>query len=177
MRVFRWPCHSLTDGTFTFDIQRETQQCNVSRVTCLYVETCDLWDIWSKWWGNIAWPTFWQWFECFQVMTNIVTWQKESDTGQWCFEIYFDMEFVMLISLGFYIAHCWNIHFGLFCDTGRFSKVTLLKVASFQFITSDLWRASVNWVFIRFCRRQKNSDGISAKTKEISQMAQNLGIG
>ena len=56
------------------------------------------------------------------------------------------------------------------------TKVGSFELASFQFITSDLWRASVNWVFIRF-PRQKNSDGISLKTKEIPQMAQNLGIG
>ena len=69
-----------------------------------------------------------------------------------------------------------NVHIlGPFCDTCS-PKWALLKLASFQFITSDLWRASVNWVFIRF-PRQKNSDGISLKTKEIPQMAQNLGIG
>ena len=41
----RWPCHSLThwltdwltEGTFTFEIQRATR------------ETCNLWDIWSEW--------------------------------------------------------------------------------------------------------------------------------
>ena len=35
--------HSLTHGTFTFDIQRATQ------------ETCDIWDNWSVWWGDITW--------------------------------------------------------------------------------------------------------------------------
>ena len=38
----------VTDSTFTFDIQRATP------------ETCDLWDTWSEWWGNMTWPTFWQ---------------------------------------------------------------------------------------------------------------------
>ena len=25
------------------------------------LETCDLWDIWSKWWGDMTWPTKSQW--------------------------------------------------------------------------------------------------------------------
>ena len=33
----------LTHSTFTFDIQRTT------------LETCDLWDIWSEWWGDMNW--------------------------------------------------------------------------------------------------------------------------
>ena len=28
-------------------------------------ETCDLWDIWSEWWGNMTWPTFWQFLQFF----------------------------------------------------------------------------------------------------------------
>ena len=56
-----------------------------------------------------------------------------------------------------------------------------LKVGSFETGKFSLhyFRSltpSVNWVFIRF-PRQKNSDGISLKTKEISQMARKLGIG
>ena len=35
--------HWLTHSTFTFDIQRAT------------LETCDLWDIWSEWWGDMTW--------------------------------------------------------------------------------------------------------------------------
>ena len=40
---------SLTDSltkvrTLLIDIQRAT------------LETCDLWDIWSKWWGDMTWP-------------------------------------------------------------------------------------------------------------------------
>ena len=35
---------SDTQSTFTFDIQRATQ------------ETCNLWDIWSEWWGDMTWP-------------------------------------------------------------------------------------------------------------------------
>ena len=26
-------------------------------------ETCDLWDIWSEWWGNMTWLTFWQFLQ------------------------------------------------------------------------------------------------------------------
>ena len=46
----RWPCHSLSHSlthsvthslTFTFAIQRAT------------LDTCDLWDIWSEWWGDM----------------------------------------------------------------------------------------------------------------------------
>ena len=25
------------------------------------LETCDLWDIWSEWWGDMTWPTKRQW--------------------------------------------------------------------------------------------------------------------
>ena len=42
----RWPCHWLTnwlgEWPFDFDIQRAT------------LETCDLWDIWSEWWGDMT---------------------------------------------------------------------------------------------------------------------------
>ena len=45
----RWHCHSLThslsESHFWFDTQRAT------------LETCDLWDIWSEWWGDMTWPT------------------------------------------------------------------------------------------------------------------------
>ena len=36
----------LTHSTFTFDIQRTT------------LETCDLWNIWSEWWGDMTWDFF-----------------------------------------------------------------------------------------------------------------------
>ena len=38
----RWPCHSLSNFYFWH-----------YRVT---LETCDLWDIWSEWWGDMTWP-------------------------------------------------------------------------------------------------------------------------
>ena len=44
----RWPCCSLSHWPFDFDMQRATQ------------ETCDLWDIWSEWWGKMTWDNFWQ---------------------------------------------------------------------------------------------------------------------
>ena len=40
---------SLTQGTLLIDIQRATQ------------ETCDLWYIWSEWWGDMTWPAKRQW--------------------------------------------------------------------------------------------------------------------
>ena len=40
---------SLSQGTFTFDIQRAP------------LETCDLWYLWSEWWGDITWLTKRQW--------------------------------------------------------------------------------------------------------------------
>ena len=49
----RWPCHSLSHS-LTKDFTNWHY-----RVT---LETCDLWDIWSEWWGNMTWPTFWQFF-------------------------------------------------------------------------------------------------------------------
>ena len=45
----RWPCHSLTQSvtdslrTLLLDRKRAT------------LETCDLWDIWSEWWGDMTW--------------------------------------------------------------------------------------------------------------------------
>ena len=51
---------SLTHSvTFTFDIQRAT------------LETCDLWDIWSEWWGNMTSPTFWQFSKKFWFVLKI----------------------------------------------------------------------------------------------------------
>ena len=41
----RWPCHWLTEWvTFRFWHYRVT------------LETCDLWDFWSEWWGDMTWP-------------------------------------------------------------------------------------------------------------------------
>ena len=54
----RWPCHSLTHSIFTFDLQRAT------------LETCDLWDILSEWWGNMTWPTFWQFWQFLTFFDN-----------------------------------------------------------------------------------------------------------
>jgi len=43
----RWPCHSLSHSQYFYFWHY--------RVT---LETCDLWDICSEWWGNMTWPTF-----------------------------------------------------------------------------------------------------------------------
>ena len=63
--------HALTDGTFTFDIQRAAP------------EICDLSGIWLEWWGNMTWPTFWQFWIFFdnfvifrQFYTFHIFWQS-----------------------------------------------------------------------------------------------------
>ena len=33
------------------------------------LETCDLWNIWPEWWGNMTWPTFWNFLQISQVMS------------------------------------------------------------------------------------------------------------
>ena len=33
------------------------------------LENCDLWDIWSEWWGNMTWPTFWQFSRILTILT------------------------------------------------------------------------------------------------------------
>ena len=47
----RWPCHSVTQSLTDWQYFYFWHY----RVT---LETCDLWDIWSEWWGNMTWPTF-----------------------------------------------------------------------------------------------------------------------
>ena len=42
----RWPCHWLTHWLSDFLFWHY-------RVS---LETCDLWDIWSEWWGDMTWP-------------------------------------------------------------------------------------------------------------------------
>ena len=37
------------------------------------LETCDLWDIWSEWWGNMTWPSFWQFFTILTIFD--IFWQ------------------------------------------------------------------------------------------------------
>ena len=37
------------------------------------LDTCDLWDIWSEWWGDITWPTKRQWQRQIQKNTNAMT--------------------------------------------------------------------------------------------------------
>ena len=44
------------------------------------LETCDLWDIWSEWWGGMTWPTSWQIWQFstifeknWQLLTNLTT--------------------------------------------------------------------------------------------------------
>ena len=45
----RWPCHSLTDWVSEWVTFRFWHY-------SVALETCDLWDIWSEWWGDLIWP-------------------------------------------------------------------------------------------------------------------------
>ena len=56
----RWPCHWLTHSL------------TVLLLLTLTLETCDLWDIWSEWWGNMTWPTFLQFFKHFWIFSKIL---------------------------------------------------------------------------------------------------------
>ena len=38
------------------------------------LETCDLWDIWSEWWGDMTWPTKRQWKRQIQRKRQ---WQRQ----------------------------------------------------------------------------------------------------
>ena len=59
----RWPCHSLSHWlTFTFDIQRAI------------LETCDHWDIWSEWWGDMTWQ-FSDFLKMFRFSKKIRFWK------------------------------------------------------------------------------------------------------
>jgi len=44
-----WTMTMTKTNTFWEHLQRAT------------LETCDLWDIWSEWWGDMTWPTKIQW--------------------------------------------------------------------------------------------------------------------
>ena len=35
------------------------------------LETCDLWDIWSEWWGYMTWPTKRQWQRQLQWKSHL----------------------------------------------------------------------------------------------------------
>ena len=57
----RWPCHWLTDWLKAIP------------------ETCDLWNIWSEWWGDMTWIffynfynfwQFWRFFIIFEMFDN-----------------------------------------------------------------------------------------------------------
>ena len=54
------------------------------------LETCNLWDIWSEWWGNMTWPTKrqqrrqtqWQW-QKFRVWPLIHCYESDSSRPNW----------------------------------------------------------------------------------------------
>ena len=47
-------------------------------------ETCDLWDIWSEWWGDMCWQ-FWQFLHCWTIltMTMIILWDIDYNSDNW----------------------------------------------------------------------------------------------
>ena len=57
-------CNFLESGTSTFDKQRAI------------LETCDFWDSWSEWWGNMTWPTIWQFLTIFKMLTILTIFKK-----------------------------------------------------------------------------------------------------
>ena len=54
----RWPCHWLTESL---------------RVLLLLTLQSDPTDIWSEWWGNMTWPTCWQFFDNFDNCWHFLT--------------------------------------------------------------------------------------------------------
>ena len=73
--VIHWLNDSLTHWGYFYcwlDIQRATQ------------ETCDLWDIWSEWWGDMCWQ-FWQFLHCWTIltMTMIILWDIDYNSDNW----------------------------------------------------------------------------------------------
>ena len=44
----------MTRLTRTWQRQRQRHLENIFKE---WLETCDLWDIWSEWWGDMTWPT------------------------------------------------------------------------------------------------------------------------
>ena len=55
------PDNRQEPGTFIFDKQRATLKAK---------KTCDFWDRWSKWWGNMTWPTIWQYLTMLIIVDN-----------------------------------------------------------------------------------------------------------
>jgi hypothetical protein len=59
------PRHSISHST-TQSLTEESSK--HYRVT---LETCDLWDIWSEWWGNMTWPKKWQFLTILTIFNNL----------------------------------------------------------------------------------------------------------
>ena len=130
----RWQCHWLTQGTFTFDIYRVT------------LETCDLWDIWSEWWGDMTW------LKIFRFSENVQIFGEFSDFWRifrflenfQIFGEFSDFRRIFRISENFQI-------FGEFSDFRRISRF----FENFQIF----WEFSVFWRIFRFLAVQNSSIG------------------
>ena len=59
----RWPCYWLSHWVTDFYFWHYR----------MALETCDLWDIWSEWWRNMTWPTFWQFLIFFYIFWQVST--------------------------------------------------------------------------------------------------------
>ena len=91
--------------TLLIDIQKETLQ------------TCDLWDIWSEWWGNMTWPTFWQhltiWttFDSFNFYFGQLEWSERENLN--FVQKWRGAKFNQPFCSKWYILHCKNYVIGL----------------------------------------------------------------
>ena len=63
-QLYRWPCLSLLDI-----VEKHYH-------TALW-ETCDPWDMWWEWWGEMTWPTKRQWQRQWQWQRHLENTLKE----------------------------------------------------------------------------------------------------
>ena len=109
----RWPCHWLTDRTLLIDIQRVT------------LETCDLWDIWSEWWGDM---TF-RFLEDFQIFGRFSDFWK-------IFRFWTIFRFLEDIQIFGRFSGFWTIPRLLTFET-LFTILTIENLNLWQFLLSD----------------------------------------
>ena len=61
----RWPCPLLA-----WSVTTNHQHYRVN------LETCDLWDIWSEWWGDMNFKIFWEFSDFLRIFRNSENFQK-----------------------------------------------------------------------------------------------------
>ena len=66
--IFSCPADSSIGDFVTHWLTEWPFKTHTNRVT---LETCDLWDIWSEWWGNMTWPKKRQWQRQIQRQRQI----------------------------------------------------------------------------------------------------------